>query len=146
MDHLGTAGKLRRYQFALFSCAFKNRAADGRFDRRRVELSLGIVHLALRLQHIGPGPLNLLAAQTILDIQTFARGIRPLLGSVVAGAGIVERLFGNYSLSEQISHSLEIDLVIGGGGASLGKIVLRLLTSSGREPCSISDSRALALS
>src|SRR5213078_1462851 len=97
----GAAGKLRRYQFALFSCAFKNRAADGRLDGRRVELSLGIVHLALRLQHIGAGTLYLLAARTdFRHSKHLLERIRALLGSVIAGGGIVKRLFGNYSLSE----------------------------------------------
>ena len=51
----GAAGELRGDQFAFLSGAFQNGAAHRGTDHRRVELRLGICHLAFGLQQVAAG-------------------------------------------------------------------------------------------
>ena len=126
----GAAGKLRGDQFALFGGALENRAAYGRADHGGIELRLGIIHLALGgLQHVGRERDQSLPMRgpSLESLKDCASEFSSLLIGVVLGLRVVEILLGDYALREEFAGAVESDLVVGGGGAGFGQVVIGLL-------------------
>ena len=92
----GAAGELRGDEFSFFRRALENRAGDRSANHGRVELRLGVGHLAFGLQQVAPGALNLFGARAELhELESALQRIHSLLRSVVLGDGVVQILLGH---------------------------------------------------